>query len=82
MTAHEQICEKRVYRIDRREVHYLKFVLEGYDGLAVMKTLDPDNGVIAISVAPGCEQEVDMILQDLRKDMRIEVVKDTDENGR
>ncbi len=66
-------CIKRYYRIDRREVHYLKFILEGYAGVAVMRTLDSRRGLVVLHISPGCETEVDMIIDDLKKNMRIEV---------
>ena len=64
---------KKYYRIDRREIYYLKFILEGYAGVAVMRTLDPQKGLIVLHVGPGCEAEVDMIIHDLQRHMRIEV---------
>ena len=64
---------KKYYRIDRREIHYLRFILEGYAGVAVMRTLDPKQGLVVIYVGPGCEEEVDMIIHDLQRHMRIEV---------
>ncbi len=67
------VCTKRYYRIDRREVHYLKFILEGYAGVAVMRTLDSRRGLVVLHISPGCETEVDMIIGDLKKNMRIEV---------
>jgi len=66
-------CTKRYYRIDRREVHYLKFILEGYAGVAVMRTLDSRRGLVVLHISPGCEREVDMIIDDLKRNMRIEV---------
>lgn len=66
---------KRYYRIDRRAIHYLKFILEGYDGVAVMKTLDPQEGLVVLHIGPGCEREVDMIIKDLQSHMAIEAVK-------
>ncbi|MBN1840902.1 MAG: DUF4911 domain-containing protein [Deltaproteobacteria bacterium] len=66
-------CTKRYYRIDRREVHYLKFILEGYAGVAVMRTLDSRRGLVVLHISPGCEREVDIIIDDLKKNMRIEV---------
>jgi hypothetical protein len=65
-------CIMRYYRIDRREIHYLKFVLEGYDGVAVMRTLDPQAGLVVLHVAPGCEDVVDTIIDDLKGCIRIE----------
>jgi hypothetical protein len=64
---------KKYYRIDRRESYYLKFILEGYGGVAVMRTLDPRKGLVVLHIGPGCEEEVDMIIHDLQRHMRIEV---------
>ena len=60
------------YRIDRREIAFLKFILEAYDGIGNIKTQDPDRGVISILIAPGCQKQVTEILQYLKKDILIE----------
>lgn len=65
---------EKYYRIDRREVYFLRFILEAYDGIAVLTTLDPEAGIIMISIPPGCEDEVEMVLQELKKDMMIEYI--------
>lgn len=70
---------KKYYRIDRREIHYLRFILEGYGGVAVMRTLDPRKGLVVLHIGPGCEEEVDMIIHDLQRHMRIEVADVTGE---
>ncbi|MDY6953991.1 MAG: DUF4911 domain-containing protein [Thermodesulfobacteriota bacterium] len=70
-----QCSIKRYYRIDRRQVSYLRFILEGYPGVAIMRTLDPQQGLVVLYVGPGCEREVDMIIDDLRKEVRIEPVE-------
>ena len=63
---------KKYYRIDRREIAFLKFILEAYDGLAVLTTIDSEKGIVVINIAPGCETDVKMILQDLKKNVMIE----------
>jgi len=63
---------KKYYRIDRREIAFLKFILEAYDGLAVLTTVDSEKGIVVINIAPGCEADVEMILQDLKKNVMIE----------
>jgi hypothetical protein len=68
-----QSSVNKYYRIDRKEMHYLRFILEGYGGVAVMRTLDPQKGLVVLHVGRGCEEEVDMIIHDLQKHMRIEV---------
>ena len=60
------------YRIDRREIAFLKFILEAYDGIGIIKTQDPDRGVISILIAPGCQKQVTEILQYLKRDILIE----------
>jgi len=63
---------RRYYRIDRREIHFLKFILEGYDGVAVVRTVDPPAGLVALHIGPGCQGVVDMIIKDLEREIRIE----------
>jgi len=63
---------KKYYRIDRREISFLKFILEAYDGLAVLTIIDSEKGIVVINIAPGCEADVEMILQDLKKNVMIE----------
>ena len=63
---------KRYYRVDRGQIHFLKFVLEGYDGVAVLRTIDPQEGLVVLQIGPGCQSMVDMIIQDLERHIRIE----------
>jgi hypothetical protein len=60
--------------VDRSEIAFLKFIFEAYDGIAVMKTVDPIKGIIMLHIAPGCEGHVTEIMQDLGKDILIEPV--------
>jgi len=63
---------KKYLRVDRKEIAFLKFIFEAYDGIVTITTIDPDQGVILLCIAPGCENDVEMILQDLKKDILIE----------
>ncbi|MCD6272782.1 MAG: DUF4911 domain-containing protein [Deltaproteobacteria bacterium] len=65
---------KKYFRIDRREICFLKFIIEAYDGIAVLTTIDPAKGIVVINIAPGCEEEVEMIIKDLEKNIMIEAV--------
>ncbi len=74
MSINHNLAEtiKQHYRVDRREIAFIRFILEAYDGLAIVKTLDPKAGLIEFQIAPGCEQDVAMILQDLKRDIMME----------
>jgi hypothetical protein len=57
--------------VDRRQIAFIKFVFEAYDGIAGMRTTDPAKGIIKFHIAPGCEEQVEQILRDLKKEILI-----------
>jgi len=64
----------KYYRVDRREICFLRFIFEAYDGIAILTTIDPGSGSVVLHISPGCEETVEMILQDLKKEIMIEPV--------
>jgi Domain of unknown function (DUF4911) len=71
MTAALKTAQK-ILRVNRKQIAFLKFIFEAYDGLALLSTLDPESGLMMFKIAPGCETDVEMILQDLAKTVMIE----------
>ena len=65
---------KKFYRVDRREIAFIRFVFEACEGIATMRTLDGPSGLVAFSISPGCEDEVDAVLHDLKDGIMIESV--------
>ncbi|MGB2929089.1 MAG: DUF4911 domain-containing protein [Desulfobacterales bacterium] len=65
---------KKYFRVDRREIAFLKFIFEAYDGIVTITTEDPHQGVVRLCIAPGCENDVEMILKDLKKDILIKQI--------
>ena len=63
---------RKYYRVDRRQIAYLRFIFEAYDGIAVVRTLDAQKGIVVLHIAPGCETDVEFVLNDLRKHVMIE----------
>ena len=63
---------EQYYRVDRREIAFMKFIFEAYDGIAGMRTTDPAKGIIKLHIAPGCKEQVERILQDLEKEILIQ----------
>ena len=64
--------QRKLFRVDRKAVCYIKFIFEAYDGIALVETIDPYAACIALHIAPGCEADVDALLNDLRKDYLME----------
>jgi hypothetical protein len=53
------------YKVDRRDIMYLRATIESYDGMAVVRTLDPGEAVIELLIAPGCQDSVKNLIEDL-----------------
>jgi len=64
--------EERYFRVDKQQIGYLRFILEGYEGLASLTTIDPAMGQVLLRVPPGCEGEVDTLLAELAREVYLE----------
>jgi hypothetical protein len=62
---------EQYYRVDRRKIAFLKFIFEAYDGIAGIRTTDPAKGIIKLHIAPGCQDQVEQVLRDLKKTILI-----------
>lgn len=58
---------RRTFEVERRDICYLRYTIESYDGVAVVRTLDPCTARIEVIIAPGCESIVDQLFEDLRE---------------
>ena len=63
---------ERIVRIDRREICFVKNIIEAYDGVAMLTTLDAERGIVRLNVAPGRLHELDLIINDLGRCILIE----------
>ena len=58
---------KRIFKVDRQDIHYLRTTIESYDGMAVVRTVDPGEATIELLIAPGCEDLISRLLAALRE---------------
>jgi hypothetical protein len=64
----------RYFRIRRKDIAYFKFIMESYEGMAVVRTKDPSEAIVELMIAPGWERDVDAVLDSLREEMPIDPV--------
>jgi hypothetical protein len=64
--------QSRYFRLPRKEIAYFKFIIESYEGMAVIRTKDPHEAIVELMVAPGWEKDLEEVLDGLRKEMPIE----------
>lgn len=60
--------------IDRTQIGFLNSIIESYEGIAVVRTIDPGAGLIELWVSPWFEPLVLEILYDLACDIRLRYV--------
>ena len=56
-------------RISPDKIHYLKFILEGYDNLATLSTINARQGLVAIRYLPESERDLTELLSDITSDI-------------
>ncbi len=50
------------YRIDPKRIVLLKTLLDGYEGLVVVRTIDPKAGIIQLLISPDFINDVKQLL--------------------
>jgi len=69
-------CRKKYVRVDKRQIGFMKFIFEAYDGIANLTTIDATLGVISINIPNGCDDIVDNLLKTLGRDILIESLEE------
>ncbi|MCX5876364.1 MAG: DUF4911 domain-containing protein [Deltaproteobacteria bacterium] len=59
-------------RIDPEQIYFLKFILEAYDNLTIMSTVDRIEGVMELKYPPELEQDVKGVLQSMAQRLKLE----------
>jgi len=64
----------RYFKVRHRDMVYLKFILEAYEGMNVMSTVDNVAGIIRIAIMKGFEADMDGLLAELGRQVAMEAV--------
>jgi hypothetical protein len=64
----------RYFKVRHRDMVYLKFILEAYEGMNVMSTVDNVAGIIRIAIMEGFEADMDGLLAELGRQVSMEPV--------
>ncbi len=70
---HDDTVQIRL-EIDRRDIAYLVSLFEGYDSLAVVRTLDNTRGLVELMVAPDFLDDTRRLLAALKEEMPLTLV--------
>ena len=62
--------------VDKKEIAYIVSVFEGYDNLAVVRTVDPAQSIIELIISPDYLEDTRQLISALSKEVYIKKVDD------
>jgi len=64
------------FKLQRKDIALVQFLIEGYEGLATVTTIDSRQAAIQISIMPDFVQEVTGIINNLGEKFKIKEIAD------
>jgi len=62
-------------RIPSEQIYFLKFILEAYDNLTIMSTVDRIEWIVELKYPPELDNEVKLILQSMNLRLKLEDIE-------
>jgi hypothetical protein len=64
----------KFYRVPPERIVELIFILEGYEGTAVPRTLDGKRGIMELLIAPDFMDELEQVLDQVREEFPVQEI--------
>lgn len=75
-------CEKKEMdviriqaRVNKKDIIYVDGLLESYENLAVVRTIDPKKGIIEFLISPSFLSETKELLTALKEEIGLEIIE-------
>ncbi len=68
---HIRTSLKRYFTVNRRDIAYLRFIIESYEGLSTLSTVDAAKGTVSLSVPSCFADDVDGLVRALENEIEI-----------
>ena len=62
----EKYCSLLRLKISPERIHFLKFILEGYDGMAILSTVDAGKGIVELRYPAEIESDLKELLHKIK----------------
>ncbi len=59
------------YEVDKKDIAYIVSLVEAYDNLAVVRTLDQGRGLIEMLISPDFIDDINELVENLKKEIPI-----------
>jgi hypothetical protein len=64
----------RYFKVGSRDLVYLKFILEAYEGMSTLSTVEPKEGIVRLSIPCGFTEDMQSIINTVGSGITIEEV--------
>ena len=65
---------KKYYKLKRKDISIIQFIIEGYEGMATVTTIDPQAAIIQVSIIPDFLSEIKNVINDLKNKYQMEKI--------
>lgn len=63
----------RFLRVQKKDIAYIRYVFEGYEGIANATTVDGQPGLLRLQIAPDFAESAEAVLDALGREIALEV---------
>jgi len=61
----------RLYRVDRKDLVYMKFILEAYEGMCTMSTVNPKEGIVRVETPLPFADDVAALIEAISHEIAV-----------
>ena len=72
MTTRDSI--QWLLEVDKKEIAYIVSIFEGYDNLAVVRTINPTQSTIELIISPDYVEDTRRLIHALSKEVSIKII--------
>lgn len=65
---------KKYFKLKRKDIALVQFIIEGYEGMATVTTIDSQSAIIQISIIPDFISDISAVIKDLKNKYKIEEI--------
>ena len=65
------VMVKRYYQVNRKDLALVQFIIEGYEGMASVTTVDPQLACLRISIIENLLDDFELLAEDLQNSFGI-----------
>lgn len=65
---------KKYYKLRRKDISLIQFIIEGYEGMATVTTVEPQTAIIQVSIIPDFISEIQNVMNELKNKYQMEEI--------